>query len=77
MIVKRMNSLVSKLLIGLVWVYRVTLGWLLGGQCRYTPSCSEYFAMSVKKYGPWRGAAKGVWRILRCHPFARGGYDLP
>ena len=77
MIGRRMNLLVSKLLIGLVRVYRVTLGWLLGGQCRYVPSCSEYFVMAVEKYGPWRGAAKGVWRILRCHPFARGGYDLP
>lgn len=55
--------------------YQRSLGHFLGGHCRYFPSCSEYFIGAVEKYGPLRGALKGVWRILRCHPFAKGGFD--
>ena len=69
------DNAVSRGLLALVWLYRHTLRALLGGHCRYYPSCSEYFVGAVKKYGPWRGLLKGVWRILRCHPFAKGGYD--
>ena len=49
----------------------------LGANCRFWPSCSHYFLQSVEKYG----MAKGFWlaakRILRCHPWAAGGVDLP
>lgn len=64
-------------LIQLVFLYRVTLGPFLGGRCRFEPSCSQYFIEAVQKHGPLRGAAKGVWRILRCQPFCHGGYDPP
>lgn len=73
----RVNSLVAGVLRGVVWVYQKTLRRVLGGQCRFVPSCSEYFVLAVEKYGPWRGTAKGVWRILRCHPFNAGGVDWP
>jgi putative membrane protein insertion efficiency factor len=43
--------------------------------CRFVPSCSEYAAEAVAKYGFFHGSALGIWRILRCNPFARGGYD--
>jgi hypothetical protein len=69
------NNILTGILLALVWLYRHSLRVLLGGHCRYTPSCSEYFIGAVKKYGPWRGTLKGLWRIMRCHPFAKGGYD--
>jgi len=63
------------LLVHLVLFYRVTLGRLLGGQCRFQPTCSQYAIDAVQKYGPWRGGWMAVKRICRCHPFHRGGYD--
>ena len=43
--------------------------------CRYVPTCSEYALEAVERYGVLRGSLKASWRLLRCHPFARGGYD--
>ncbi|WP_245764609.1 membrane protein insertion efficiency factor YidD [Planctomicrobium piriforme] len=75
--VRAVSQAISAGLIGLVYLYRVTAGPFLGGRCRFEPSCSEYFIQAVKKYGPVRGAVKGIWRILRCHPFCEGGVDPP
>ena len=44
-------------------------------QCRYVPSCSEYAAEAVARFGWIRGAAKAMGRLLRCHPLGRGGFD--
>ena len=43
--------------------------------CRYVPSCSEYAIEAVERYGAVRGGLTALWRLMRCHPFARGGYD--
>ena len=43
--------------------------------CRYVPSCSEYAMEAVDRYGVLRGGCMAVWRLLRCHPFVKGGYD--
>jgi putative membrane protein insertion efficiency factor len=67
----------SAVLIGLVWGYRYVIRPFLPPTCRFEPSCSEYMIQAVRKYGPVRGAAKGVWRVCRCHPFNPGGYDPP
>lgn len=67
----------SGLLIGGVRAYQVALGPLLGGACRFQPTCSEYAVGAVKRHGPWRGALLAAGRLARCHPFARGGVDLP
>ncbi len=45
------------------------------GYCRYTPSCSAYAIDAIHKHGIACGLAKSFWRILRCNPFSRGGYD--
>jgi len=64
-------------LIGLVRVYQYTLSPLVGRQCRFYPSCSNYFIEAVQKYGAVRGALKGIWRICRCNPWTPGGFDPP
>ncbi len=67
----------AAVLIGSVRVYQWTLSPWIGRQCRFHPSCSNYFILAVRKYGPWRGSAKGAWRICRCNPFCPGGEDFP
>jgi uncharacterized protein len=64
-------------LVLLVRVYQWTLSPIVGRQCRFHPTCSNYFIGAVQKYGAVRGATKGVWRICRCHPWNPGGFDPP
>ncbi|HEX4031589.1 MAG TPA: membrane protein insertion efficiency factor YidD [Terracidiphilus sp.] len=45
------------------------------GGCKYLPTCSEYAAIAITTHGPLRGSALALWRLLRCHPFTRGGLD--
>lgn len=71
------QRLPGEVLIGLVRLYQWTLSPLIGRQCRFQPTCSQYMIEAVRKYGVVRGVVKGVWRICRCHPFARGGFDPP
>jgi hypothetical protein len=63
------------LLVQLVILYRGTLGQFLGGQCRFTPSCSQYAIDAINKYGAVRGSWKAMRRMLRCHPWGGRGYD--
>jgi putative membrane protein insertion efficiency factor len=48
---------------------------LAPGGCRFQPTCSEYAAMAVAEWGLLRGGAMALWRLLRCHPLSRGGFD--
>jgi putative membrane protein insertion efficiency factor len=66
---------VRRVLIFLILLYRATLGKLLGGQCRFHPSCSQYAIDAVNKYGPLRGGWKALKRIGRCNPWGGQGYD--
>ena len=68
-------SLAGRLLIALARGYQATLSPYIGRQCRFSPTCSEYFIEAVRRRGAARGLAKGLWRIVRCNPFSKGGYD--
>jgi putative membrane protein insertion efficiency factor len=69
--------MISRVLIWFVLAYRVTLGPLMGGACRYQPTCSQYMIEAIQKYGPIKGTWRGLKRIGRCHPWGGGGYDPP
>jgi uncharacterized protein len=69
--------LISGLMVALVRAYQILLRPILPSVCRFSPSCSEYFILSVQKYGPLRGSWRGICRIGRCHPWHPGGYDPP
>lgn len=57
--------------------YKLMISPYLGNNCKYYPTCSAYMAQAVEKYGVLRGLVKGAYRILRCNPFSKGGYDPP
>ena len=75
--VKTLRAAAVWLLILPVRFYQVVIGPLLPKVCRFHPSCSDYFIQAVEKHGALRGTMKGMWRICRCHPWNRGGYDPP
>lgn len=56
-------------------VYWFTLSPLIGGQCRFSPTCSRYADEAYRRHGVVRGTGLTLRRVLRCHPFERGGYD--
>jgi hypothetical protein len=71
----RVDRAASAVLIGVVRCYQATLAGVLGGRCRFHPSCSAYAVAALREHGPVRGSLMAAWRVLRCHPLARGGYD--
>ena len=69
------SRILSGAMIALVRAYQVVLSPVLGGACRFEPSCSNYMIEALKVHGPVMGPRLGLWRILRCHPFGAHGYD--
>ena len=63
------------ILIFLIKIYRKYISPLLGPNCRFVPTCSEYALEAVEKYGFFKGGYLSIKRILKCHPFHPGGYD--
>jgi len=61
--------------LGMLRAYKWAISPLFPPSCRYVPSCSEYAMEAVERYGAVRGVLMGFGRVLRCHPFVRGGYD--
>lgn len=68
-------GVLARVLLLLVDAYRVALSPLLGGHCRFWPSCSDYAEEAIRRHGARRGAHLAVRRLLRCHPFHAGGVD--
>ena len=65
----------ARVLLLMIEAYRVTLAPLVGGHCRYLPSCSAYAEEALRRHGARRGLRLAAGRILRCHPFHTGGFD--
>ncbi len=63
------------ILIFLIRFYRKYLSPLKTTRCPYIPTCSAYGLEAIEKYGAVKGGALALWRILRCNPFSKGGYD--
>lgn len=64
-----------KIFIFLIKFYQKAISPFLGRRCRFHPTCSEYTKQAVEKYGALKGLYLGLVRILKCHPFHKGGYD--
>ena len=69
------NKYISFPLILMIRLYQLFISPLLGQNCRYLPTCSEYSVKSLKEHGLFRGSILSIKRISRCHPFGGGGYD--
>jgi hypothetical protein len=67
--------LVKRFFLFLIGIYQSYISPLKPPSCRYVPTCSEYAKIAIEKYGPMKGGYMAVKRILRCHPFHKGGYD--
>lgn|GEM_PF-317588 len=70
------RSLGSWALLLLLRMYTVFLSPFLGGACKFYPSCSNYAREAIERHGARRGTVLALRRLLRCHPFTRGGVDL-
>lgn len=56
-------------------IYQLLFSSLLGYDCRFSPTCSQYAIEALRCYGIWRGSVMALWRILRCNPWCAGGID--
>ena len=65
----------SAILVSLIRLYQYLFRPLLGANCRFAPSCSEYAREAIEKHGAVRGTLLAARRVLRCHPYHSGGYD--
>jgi uncharacterized protein len=68
-------AIVRSAVVLLFRVYKRLVSPWLPPSCRYVPTCSEYAMEAVERYGALRGSWMAAMRVLRCHPFAQGGYD--
>ena len=65
----------KKLFLFIIKFYRKYISPIKSTKCPYIPSCSEYGMEAIEKYGALKGGALALWRIIRCNPFSKGGYD--
>lgn len=70
-----MNSILKKGLIGIIKFYRKKISPLRSVKCPYYPTCSTYGLHAVEKYGFLKGGTLAAWRIMRCNPISKGGFD--
>lgn len=66
----------KKIFISIIRFYQRNISPLMGqGKCKYYPTCSQYTREAIEVHGAFKGLFMGIWRILRCNPFSKGGYD--
>ncbi|MGI6161765.1 MAG: membrane protein insertion efficiency factor YidD [Christensenellales bacterium] len=65
----------KKLLLKLIEAYRKHISPMLPAACRFVPSCSQYAYTAIQDYGVFKGLCLALFRLLRCNPFCKGGYD--
>ena len=65
----------KKILIKFILFYQKYISPMLGKKCKFYPTCSEYTKQAIIKYGCIKGVLLGLKRIMKCHPFSKGGYD--
>ncbi len=71
----KVGDIIKNILLGAVKLYKYAISPLLPDSCRFVPTCSEYSAEAIERYGAVKGSYLSLKRILRCHPFHNGGYD--
>lgn len=65
----------KRILIALIRFYQAQISPALPPSCRYHPTCSQYAVEAIKKHGAVRGSLLAIWRVLRCNPLSKGGFD--
>lgn len=65
----------TRIILALLALYKRCLSPLFGARCRFHPSCSDYARIAVARFGALRGGTLALWRIARCQPLCRGGFD--
>lgn len=70
-----MMQVPKRLALGLIRFYQLGVSPLLPPACKFYPTCSQYGYEAIAKYGLLKGGARAIWRVLRCNPFSKGGYD--
>ena len=70
-----MKAFLQRAMLFFIQYYRTYISPRHPGCCRYSPTCSVYAMQAITRFGPFKGGAMALWRILRCNPFSKGGYD--
>jgi putative membrane protein insertion efficiency factor len=70
-----MSQILKTAVLLLLRAYKWAISPMFSPACRYVPSCSEYAIEAIDRYGVVRGSLMAIWRVMRCHPFAKGGLD--
>ena len=65
----------KKIFINLIKFYQRAISPYTSPKCKYYPTCSNYGIEAIERFGAFKGGLMAVWRILRCNPFSKGGYD--
>ncbi|MEA5013560.1 MAG: membrane protein insertion efficiency factor YidD [Candidatus Limiplasma sp.] len=65
----------KRLLIGMIRFYQRRISPHTPPACRFQPTCSQYALTALQRYGFWKGGGMALWRLVRCNPFCKGGYD--
>lgn len=74
-ILRMISKGIQLLFLGIVVFYRKFISPMHPPCCKYYPTCSQYALEAIKKYGPIKGTGMAIWRVLRCNPWSKGGYD--